>query len=1109
MLSNTWWEDTAKRLQGEFDIHKVFKYLLVVLTALFWGLLPATESQAYVITGMRLVSSEEMSRLVLQADGPLEFKVDLTDPQTVVLSLPNSSMDTPKPNLQNDPVIKDIQAKITDTGLALVITTRAPGVTVLPFYDAGTRQLTLELGGSPSLSVAVPPKKTKPEPQKKSTPKPAPKPPVKPEPEPAPAKIEKKAVQAPAPRAKTPQPQPVVAAVAGVRLGTNKEYTRLVVDGDAPLQAGFDLKGGIVYLSFKRAELLPEAPVPSGDKRIKSISIINPKPLKLALKLHGPLFKHRIFKQRQGNQIILDLVTKQEQEPKKQPQAKSAAADQQKEIKTTKELPEPESDQFPQQLPEPQAPGADQAGQAPLSASQTNTKVAAPENTSRDIPLVSYAEPVEGNKAMTRGKIPPVPPPQPLARPRGPLEKEATEKTEKQEPAIEQEPPQAPQAKAPQPEENRFPQGALLGPKARQDIEARTLFDRAKEALDSRRFDEAINGFQLFLKTYPDHPLAEEAHFRLADAFLYKNERNIAPSYDEVMLNYQKAVDLYPKSEQVPWAFAMMGEAAILAQEPYKAVGYFDLVTEDHPKSEYVPLAKVKKGAAFLAQAKYRRAIDEYREVSSKYPDSRFRRDADWGQARALFGIARYERASLLLKDMDRRNPELRIKEPELLYYIGEADYQLKRYESARRYFLWALNIMPDIPYADIMLTRVGDTYQFEKDYKTAKDIYRRVVEKWPETDGALVARIRLAESPKSDEKHPVDLFQIEATTDAFETYKEIAEKYPDRQVAQLAQLKLGVYYYKKQQYNKSLNVLSKLVQRHPRTIFRPDVDYTRNLAAMALLAEFKDQNMPLRLMEYYLKNQDLLTRPNSNQVLRLLAWAYDQAGLSKRAAKLYEILMVRGVDEPAINLALARNRMKEREFKAVEGLLTKDDLARLKGDDLILARSLLARALAKQKKCKQADRVFAGLLAKAPNHKNAPLDYQTWADCLAEMKQYKKGLAALEKASALLKTRTDINSGLQRYITVMQSGSLARRAGMLTRAIDEFKKAQDLAPTIRERAQAIYETAMAYKQAGKPEKLAPAFQRLVKFKVKPWSDMAARHLKDMELAPSLAQVGR
>jgi hypothetical protein len=78
-----------------------------------------------------------------------------------------------------------------------------------------------------------------------------------------------------------------------------------------------------------------------------------------------------------------------------------------------------------------------------------------------------------------------------------------------------------------------------------------------------------------------------------------------------------------------------------------------------------------------------------------------------------------------------------------------------------------------------------------------------------------------------------------------------------------------------------------------------------------------------------------------------------------------------------------------------------------------------------------------------------------------------------------------------------------------LDRAITEFIKAQDLAPTIRERAQAIYETAMAYKQAGKPEKLAPSFQRLVKFKVKPWSDMAARHLKDMELAPSLAQVGR
>lgn len=60
----------------------------------------------------------------------------------------------------------------------------------------------------------------------------------------------------------------------------------------------------------------------------------------------------------------------------------------------------------------------------------------------------------------------------------------------------------------------------------------------------------------------------------------------------------------------------------------------------------------------------------------------------------------------------------------------------------------------------------------------------------------------------------------MQATNDAKETYEEIAEAHPDCPVGELVRLKLGVYYYKTGDFTKSLEVLGKLMQDHPKSSF-------------------------------------------------------------------------------------------------------------------------------------------------------------------------------------------------------------------------------------------------------------------------------------------------
>ena len=737
--------------------------------------------------------------------------------------------------------------------------------------------------------------------------------------------------------------------------------------------------------------------------------------------------------------------------------------------------------------------------------------------------------------AFAQGNIPPVPPPPPLARPRGPMGAAQTA------PA-----PSAPtgngraviigpgasNGKSPQPSTGqvikkmteaetkpgaasapepvkRPPQAALLGAAGREDAEGARMFENAKAEFDSRRFKQAYDEFDRFLKRYPKHRLAEEAQFRLADSFFNLHEREFMPYYDAAMQHYQKAIDNYHKSDQVPWALLMMGRAAMLANEPYKAAGYFEVVIEDYPKSEYVPLALVQRAQAFLSDGKTAQALEEFRQVAQRFPDSRYRKDADWGQAQALFSMARFQRASLLLKDMDRRDPQLRIKEPEILYYIGEAEFQLKNYDEARSYFLWALNIMPKLPDADIVLTRVGDTYKFENDHLAAKDIYRRVVNLFPDTDGSLVARIRLAESPAKDEGHPYEIFAVKATTDAYKTYRDIASTHPNREVGQLARLKLGVYHYKQKEYFLALDTLQGLMKDDPTSVFKPQIIYTINLVVMGILEQLKEQDKPLELMNNYLAHQSSLTRPNGDPVLRLLAWAYERNGWYQEAQQLYAKLIARGLNEPDLKLSLARMMVKNRQYKQVPELLGPDLIKELKGPQLVEANSLSGRALLKLGSAAEAVERLSLAVAQRPEGPEAAKDMYAIGQALDLQNQPMPALSALEKASEMMMNdQSDAGKALQ-YLVAMDGGKVAMKARRVDKAGKFYTLARKNAPSPEERSQAIYSMAQVRQQVNDLKGAVELWKQIAQMQVEPWSGMATRHLADVALMPGLAQVGR
>ena len=466
--------------------------------------------------------------------------------------------------------------------------------------------------------------------------------------------------------------------------------------------------------------------------------------------------------------------------------------------------------------------------------------------------------------------------------------------------------------------------------------------------------------------------------------------------------------------------------------------------------------------------------------------------------------------AADVLVAMAKKNPQLYLQDPELLYYIGEAEFQLGNYEKAP------------------VLLPVGPEYQAgharRRHHHDPCGRQLRLPGPLSGGQGNLRPgpgclpghrrRVGLAHTPgrvpgKRHRTPPGTSSRSRPTWTPTATYKEIADKYTNREVGQLAKVKLSVYFYKKKRYAKSIDILEKLLQLHPNTPFRGEVDYTLNLAVIGYLEKLKADGKPLELMDAYLRNRVLLKRPNSNEMLKLLAWAYGQANLYDRAAGLYRVLAGRGVVDPAIWLAWSENLYKNGDYGEAAETLAETDFAAISGPEAVTAKSLYGKALQRTGDYKKSAEVLTGLLKKSPSHPGAAGDYRALGLSLVQLGQYNEALAAFDRSAAILEQQTSQDALLERFMVAMDSGLAARRAGNKSLSIMQYATAEGLAQSGDDKAQARYELAKAYHRAGKTKQMVTVLKDLVEMEKIPWSDMAKGMLDDLALTKRLVEIGK
>lgn len=249
----------------------------------------------------------------------------------------------------------------------------------------------------------------------------------------------------------------------------------------------------------------------------------------------------------------------------------------------------------------------------------------------------------------------------------------------------------------------------------------------AKSYYEAKDYTTALNEFKKLVKYYPDAVEAPEAQYYMG---LCLEELS---KYYEAYQAYQKIIDKYPFSQRTD---DVLQREYIVAQKllDYKtklvgidftgenvAIEIFKKIIDNSPYGQYAAASQYKIGLTLKAKAYFMEATDEFQKVVDNYPSSEWAEpakfqialcaassslDASYDQtltqeAKDKFKeFVRTHPDAELSKDAEERIIELKGKEAESNYNIGQFYEKQKAYDSAKIYYKYVIKNYPQSEWA-------------------------------------------------------------------------------------------------------------------------------------------------------------------------------------------------------------------------------------------------------------------------------------------------------------------------------------------------------------------------------------------------------------------------
>jgi len=114
------------------------------------------------------------------------------------------------------------------------------------------------------------------------------------------------------------------------------------------------------------------------------------------------------------------------------------------------------------------------------------------------------------------------------------------------------------------------------------------LYDKSIALYRDGKYEEAVDGFKTFLKTYPKSDRADNAHFWIGECYMAVKQ------YEQAILAYQEVIKKYPKGNKVPNALLRQAFAFLEIKDQTSAKLLLNRVVKNYPGSSEAKIAQNK-----------------------------------------------------------------------------------------------------------------------------------------------------------------------------------------------------------------------------------------------------------------------------------------------------------------------------------------------------------------------------------------------------------------------------------------------------------------------------------------------------------------------------------
>ncbi|MBI2890488.1 MAG: tetratricopeptide repeat protein [Nitrospirae bacterium] len=337
---------------------------------------------------------------------------------------------------------------------------------------------------------------------------------------------------------------------------------------------------------------------------------------------------------------------------------------------------------------------------------------------------------------------------------------------------------------------------------------------------------QASRTFAFLLARFPSSPRAGPALYMLGEC-LYRLGRadQLSGRPRSYKLNYRLATNAlrdatlrFPTSPLASFGYYRIVEMRYLGGLYHDVVGMAEYYGKRHPNAPYLSHVRLLEAKAYAHLGQFENSRKAYLHVVYDHPASDQVSEAIFGLANLHANSGEYDESLAYYNEGNKRWPHFLRTHPEASLTLAQAFEKTRFYDEALSLLFFLQGQYGRRNFSDDVQLRIGTTLAHKNDVPNAINAFTRVVNQYPTSPSMPHALLGLADLAL---ERPVrtKLRGGWWSTDEIDPeflYREIAHRYPLKDVSEASQFKLGMLLYARGRYPEALETLHDVILTYP-----------------------------------------------------------------------------------------------------------------------------------------------------------------------------------------------------------------------------------------------------------------------------------------------------